>query len=260
MNLLRRNHNGNIAGYRAELIKLDREREQIVKAVLDGIPGASLKDRAIRIETRREEVERFLVDMKEEPIAFHPSMANQYHKEIKNLLASLNSEDRRNEAAAILRSLIDRVVITPTKEGDRLTVDLIGDLGGILSMATKRDRNAVLSDLSKLQPVQQADDDFLDGDVDLADFHQSKALVAGTRYQRDFDSNHQGKNGKVEDDGHTLNLGADFASSISSHPLCKEAVVAGARTHLECPMPSTAYAIAQHLATSTHSALFRVLA
>jgi transposase len=37
----------------------------------------------------------------------------------------------------------------------KLTVDLVGDLAGILSIATNRDKSAVSMDLSKCQPVSQ---------------------------------------------------------------------------------------------------------
>jgi len=76
--------------------------------------------------------------------------------------------------------LIDRIVLTPTATGDRLTVDLIGDLAGILSIATKRDKADVTSELSKLQPVQH---DAEDGPKTRrpADFCGPQALVAGAR-------------------------------------------------------------------------------
>ena len=41
-------------------------------------------------------------------------------------------ETTRDEAFAIVRSLIDRVVLTPTDEG--LTAELHGDLAGILTL------------------------------------------------------------------------------------------------------------------------------
>jgi hypothetical protein len=88
--------------------------------------------------------------------------------------------------------LIDRIVVTPTKAGDRLTVDLIGDLAGILSIASKRDRKSVFDDLSRPRSVQQT------GDPDDGPRHAKTAangglankvaMVAGGRFSRDFAS------------------------------------------------------------------------
>ena len=185
MNELRMQHNASLASYRAEYAKLERERQQIIKSIADGVPGAVLKDRAIALQARREELERLISETKEEPVLFHPNMARRYHAEIQTLLVSLNIDESRGEATAILRDLIDRIVVTPTDEGDRRTVDLIGDLAGILSIATKQDRDSVAEDLSRLQPVQQTDATDAEND-DSADFCASTALVAGRRAIRDL--------------------------------------------------------------------------
>jgi site-specific DNA recombinase len=49
----------------------------------------------------------------------------------------LNREENRAEAADILRSLIDRIELTPNRQG-KLDIDLYGDLAGILSLAGKK--------------------------------------------------------------------------------------------------------------------------
>lgn len=156
MNELHRQHNASLGKYRRELAKLERERQQIVKSICDGVPGEVVRDRAIYVQSRKEELQALLSSTEEVRVTFHPSMATRYHQEIRNLIASLNSDDSRTEAANILRSLIDRIVLTPTDGGDRLTVDLNGDLAGILSIATKRERPRVERDLSNFQPVYQA--------------------------------------------------------------------------------------------------------
>lgn len=183
MNELRSQHNGSLAAYRAEYAKLERERQQIIKSIADGVPGAVLKDRAIALQARREELEKLLTETREEPIIFHPSIASRYHDEVQTLIASLSKEESRVEASVIIRSLIDRIVLTPTEAGDRLTVDLIGDLAGILSVATKRDKSAVAAELSKLQPVQQGDAEDSPEKERTAEFRGSEALVAGAGFE-----------------------------------------------------------------------------
>ncbi len=156
MNELHREHNASLAVYRKELAKLEREREQIVRSICDGVPGELVRDRAVYVQSRKEELLGLLDQTEEVRILFHPNIANRYHKEIRNLIASLSSDESRVEAANILRSLIECIVLSPTDTGDRLVVDLRGDLAGILSVATKHERSLITSDLSKLQPVQKA--------------------------------------------------------------------------------------------------------
>ena len=88
----------------------------------------------------------------------------------------------RAEAGTILRSLIDKIILTP-REGEKgLSVDLVGDLAGILSIATKSGRLAVESELSKLQPVNEAEHlDSAESEGDDLAIAGSMAMVAGGR-------------------------------------------------------------------------------
>ena len=101
MNELRMQHNAALNGYRAEAAKLERERQQIIKAIADGVDATLLRDRANAVQKRRVELEALLTTVKEEPVLFHPNMANRYQKEIQNLVASLSdSEARRGQHAS----------------------------------------------------------------------------------------------------------------------------------------------------------------
>jgi len=186
INELRIHHNASIHGYRAEMAKLERERQQIIKSIADGVPGSLLKDRAIIVQNRREELEALLETTKEAPVLFHPNMASRYHKEIRNLIASLNDPAAKAEAGLILRSLIDRIILTPQEDGKGLNVDLVGDLAGILAIATNRGSAAVIGELSKLKPVDETEDD----ELEAAENGRSGiagtilAMVAGNRTGR----------------------------------------------------------------------------
>lgn len=219
MNELKMEHNSSLAGYRAELTKLERERQQIIQSILEGVPGAVLKDRATALQNRKDHLEELLATVKEEPVLFHPNMATRYHAEIRHLLAVINSEESRAEATQILRSLIDKIVVTPTETDDRLTVDLIGDLAGILSIATKRDRKSISDGLSEHQLVQQTDDfEVPTKNTKTAmngGFASSIAMVAGTRSRR-------------QKDDCVYPVNAKKASGIFNAALPSEALVAGA--------------------------------
>jgi site-specific DNA recombinase len=59
--------------------------------------------------------------------------------------------------------LIDKIVLRPTPDKDPLTVDLMGDLAGILSVATQKEKLLIESGLSLFNPA----------------YEKQQALVAG---------------------------------------------------------------------------------
>ena len=70
-----------------------------------------------------------------DPITLHPGLADIYARKVANLAEALNAEDTKAEAADILRSLIDKLILTPdpTAPGGH-KIELFGELGAILSL------------------------------------------------------------------------------------------------------------------------------
>ncbi len=155
MNTLRREQNAARTSFIKEQGKLTREKEKIVQSICDGVPAEMLKDRAVFVNDRLKELEHLLSNQPEEKVIFHPNMSVRYKQEVSNLMATLNSSERRAEASQHLRAMIDKVVLTPNEARDDLTIDLIGDLAGILSVATSSESPRVEAELSKLEPMQQ---------------------------------------------------------------------------------------------------------
>ena len=56
---------------------------------------------------------RILEKTEEANVILHPNMANHYRKTVDSLIMLLNKDDHRQEAADILRGLIERIVLTP---------------------------------------------------------------------------------------------------------------------------------------------------
>ena len=152
MDQLHKRHNASLFSYRTELDKLERERKKLVQCILDGVPGSVLKDDAIRIDARMTELNRHLGQTQERPLLFTAGMAGRYKKEISRLIDSLNSDKNRGEATDLIRSLIDRIVLTPSEDREGPIIDLYGDLAGILSIAANRDRKLVVNGLSEFNP------------------------------------------------------------------------------------------------------------
>ncbi|MEP5758694.1 MAG: hypothetical protein ABJ327_05145 [Litoreibacter sp.] len=59
-------------------------------------------------------------------------------REVQKLIKTLNEPDHREEAAGLIRGLVDKIVLTPDATKTRLMVDLEGDLAGILAMSEQK--------------------------------------------------------------------------------------------------------------------------
>ena len=184
LNRVRMTHNASLNSYRTEFERLERERSKLVQSILDGVPGSVLKDDATRIEKRKRELESLLANTKEAPPLFHPNMAKRYHEEVQRLIESLNEEDHRAEAAELIRSLVEKVVLTPTADRTALVVDLHGDLAGILTMATGEARREVEKHVDvAISETKEAFEN--QDDAHLSSISQDM-LVAGVDNQRDL--------------------------------------------------------------------------
>jgi site-specific DNA recombinase len=145
LNRLRGEKNASLAAARTELGKLGRDRERLNQAIKDGVPASEVRDDLARIAARREELEALLDGTTEEPVLLHPNMAAHYRAQVARLAEALNAEENRAEAADLLRSLVDRIELTPNDQG-KLEISLYGDLAGILTLATNKDRPLEASD------------------------------------------------------------------------------------------------------------------
>lgn len=86
----------------------------------------------------------------------HPSMALQYHKRVQQLYEALQDEEeeKRIEAADILRSLVDKIVLTPVD--GKVEIDVQGDLAGLLTISAQRKNPAADAAGSQVKMVAGA--------------------------------------------------------------------------------------------------------
>lgn len=140
VNRLRIERNSTISLWQAERDRLQNRRNQIVKAIGDGYQSEELKVEFNTLVERRNELDRLLAETPKAPILLHPSMSDKYRQEVASLTAMLGQNDRRTEAAEILRSLIEKIVLTPNADRSALIVDLFGDLAGIINLAANVDQ------------------------------------------------------------------------------------------------------------------------
>lgn len=139
INKLRNERNASVDMYRNELAKLERQEEKMIQAVMDGYANEELKRKLNAVDSRKEELCALIENTDVAPAILHPSMAHCYRDEVKALTSALRDDKYQPEASELLRSLIDRIVLTPDPNSRGLLVDLYGDLPGILNMAKGRD-------------------------------------------------------------------------------------------------------------------------
>jgi site-specific DNA recombinase len=123
----------------AELTKLARQKERLIQAIKDGVPAIEVRDDLELIAKRRSALERELEQGKEESVLLHPNMAQVYREQVAALREALTHEDCQAEAAEVMRTLIDRIELTPVCRDGRniLSITLRGHLAGILGLAAK---------------------------------------------------------------------------------------------------------------------------
>ena len=139
LNALRIEATASLAGYKAELGKVTREIDRLIDAITGGVAVTQVKDRIAALDARKTELEALIATTDEPPALLHPKMAEHYRSEVARLHEALTDEKHRHEAAEIVRSLIEKIVLNPLPEGSEaaMTIDLHGDLAGILSLSAQ---------------------------------------------------------------------------------------------------------------------------
>jgi hypothetical protein len=111
-----------------------------------------------------------------EALRLHPNAAALYAAKIADLQAALNQPDVRLEAMAVLRSLIERIVLTPDESAPNgLAIELFGDLATILNLAAAQRNLRRPKPLGARQPPPP-------GDAGV--FGSTLSMVAGPRNHR----------------------------------------------------------------------------
>lgn len=122
----------------------------------EAISISAVKERGDRLKLRRAELESFLATADEPPPLLHPAMARQYRIRVQQLYETLqdDAEERRIEAADVLRSLVEDIILTPVD--GKVEIDVRGDLAGILTLSVQRKNPAADAAGSQVKMVAGA--------------------------------------------------------------------------------------------------------
>ncbi|WP_163268689.1 recombinase family protein [Chelativorans alearense] len=156
VNSLRMEGRANIAAAEAEIRKIDRELDTLLDLVLKGGAADKINAKMVGLEQRKKEVEAFLAEADEPPPLLHPSMAELYRSRVQQLYDALQDEDeeKRTEAADIIRTLVEDIVLTPVD--GKVEIDVRGDLAGILTLSVQTKNPAGRAGSSQVKMVAGA--------------------------------------------------------------------------------------------------------
>ncbi len=129
---------------RLQLESVERKIAGIVAAVEAGNYSRALGERLAELERQQELLRARLKEPPASVVRLHPRLAEVYAEKIEDLERSLNEPDIKEEAADVLRSLIDRIELQPSSEGKGVGAVLYGDLAEILALCAPTDRKAEL--------------------------------------------------------------------------------------------------------------------
>ena len=134
-----------------ELKQVEKKLAAILSAIEQGIVTETTRTRLLELEGEKAALERQLSEPEAVPYpSIHPNLANLYRRKVAALEETLNDPGIRLEASEILRSLIDKIVVTPEcqldgphRNGDQLrkeppskmSIVLWGELATIIGLA-----------------------------------------------------------------------------------------------------------------------------
>ncbi len=135
INRLRMEKTADIRAQEVDLAKVTRELDKLIDALMQGVPAHRVKERMIELEARRQDLQEQALRTKLPEPYLHPNMAITYRRKLSELAHAISGDSSTAKAAQeAIRALIESVIVTPA--GETMTVDLVGELGGILSIAS----------------------------------------------------------------------------------------------------------------------------
>jgi site-specific DNA recombinase len=147
LNQLRMEATGSRSSDEARLVKITRELDRLVEAIVQGVPAGRIREKMKALDHERTTLEAKLATQPGKiPPLLHPKMGDVYRNSVAELRQSLASNPDRAEAVDHIRALIERIVLHPApEEAIGFVMDIEGDLAGILTLSQKSKKAAELT-------------------------------------------------------------------------------------------------------------------
>jgi len=137
-------HERQFKAERRQLETIERKITSIVAAIEEGNYSRALGDRLSDLERQQETLRARQSETPPSTVRLHPRLTEIYAEKVQQLEKALNDPDIRQEAAEVLRGLIDRIELRPRSDGKGVDAILHGDLAEILLLCEKAPRKSKL--------------------------------------------------------------------------------------------------------------------
>jgi site-specific DNA recombinase len=127
--------------------EVDEKIDRMVTAIEGGAEVAAFHKRLIELEERRRTLSIELGRSNQAIPAFkiNPKAADLYRQKVCDLRATLNADsEARQEAASILRSLVDKIVLHPGQRRGDMAIELHGQIASVLALDHQKEDAEVM--------------------------------------------------------------------------------------------------------------------
>ena len=134
---LRKDRQGNVRRLSKDLEQVERGIKRCLEFITggEGDPG-SVRDKLRELEDRRREIAAEDQNRRKDMnVEIHPNLPDVYRRKVANLQQVLDDETTRPQAVAIIRSLIDRIEVSPGVTRGHCEVVVVGALAQVLAFA-----------------------------------------------------------------------------------------------------------------------------
>jgi site-specific DNA recombinase len=134
--------------------------DRVVNAIAEGIDSPALRKKLVKLEGERAELAMRRADAEATVVTLTPDLPAFYRKQVEDL-TELKAPDLLPRAVAILRDLIDRLVLHPAEARGEFRLEIHGHLAGLIRFATGRpagrsalvlDRGLLLAERGGFEP------------------------------------------------------------------------------------------------------------
>ena len=106
----------------------------------------SIRNTLEELEVQKRNLTRELsLQTEDDKIVLHPNIGELYARKIGDLKSLIQNDVTKHQATEIIRSLIEKIVVSPTGQRGKSDVILHGALASILVLSDKRAQASVLS-------------------------------------------------------------------------------------------------------------------
>jgi len=119
---------------RKQLEEVQRQLDRLIDAIADGLRGPGLQARFDQLEDRKSALEQQLNGVQPSPPRFNPRLAEIYRNKVATLHTALADPQEQDQALEILRGLIDKVVVSPSKNDRSFEIELVGEIANMVAL------------------------------------------------------------------------------------------------------------------------------